>query len=120
MPMVCLPLLKNGMKGPVILINMTPTNELTNKDLLIRIDERQRHLIQECASIIQKLDNKVDKNNCIEHWKNYKEDKTKLDTLWDDRNKVVGMVLLASLGGGSVAFAIGKFLMKLGAFAFGG
>jgi len=74
----------------------------SNNDLLIRIDERQKEMSKDISSIKDGLDHKVD--NDIAHEKRVK----RIDTLWDDRNKLVGYMLGAGVaGGGTVSLLAG-------------
>lgn len=87
--------------------------QLTNRELLVRIDERQRAIIKHLELIDLQLENKVD---C----KDFEPYEKKINTMWDDRNKVLGMVALSSLGGGTVVYVIGKIITNIMAYAFGG
>ena len=80
---------------------MTKANGLTNRELLIRIDERQKFITNHLNLVDKRLDKKLD---C----KEFEPYETKINTIWDDRNKVLGMILLASSFSGIVVFFLGK------------
>ena len=82
-----------------------------DKTLLIRIDERQKDMAKDIASIKNKLDCKVDKDT------NYEARGKKIDTLWDDRNKMIGWLIGSGIIGGSVS-VLGQNLIKLVSAAF--
>ena len=67
----------------------------TNNDLLIRIDERVKKTSEDIVEIKKKLDCKVDDNN------EYKQMTDKVDSLWDERNKMIGWLLGAGIVGGT-------------------
>ena len=69
----------------------------TNNDLLIRIDERVKKTSEDILEIKHCLDNKVD-DDII-----YENRGKKIETLWDDRNKVLGWRLGAGVAGGSIS-----------------
>lgn len=68
---------------------MPEQNNFTNKELLIRIDERQQNLCKEVAEIKKILSEKVDFDE------EYKEMARRVNELWDWRNKVLGMATMA-------------------------
>lgn len=63
--------------------------------LLVRIDERQKEMCKDLDEIKQSLKTKVSDG------KDYQDMSKKVDTLWDDRNKVLGMVIAAGMLGGT-------------------
>lgn len=71
---------------------------MTNKELLIRIDERQQWLTHKIKDICNKMEGKVD----IEDFKPYK---AKTEALWDNQNKAIGWVIAGATGGGLVQLA---------------
>ena len=71
---------------------MTKSNP-TNKDLLIRIDERQQRVLEDIIAIKNNLERKV--NNDDE----FKTMKEKVDKLWDFKNKMLGY----GAGAGAIA-----------------
>jgi hypothetical protein len=73
---------------------MTKDNEnLSNKELLIRIDERQRRILNDISDIKRTLNGKVDNDE------SYGEMREKVETLWDMKNKLIGY----AAGSGAVA-----------------
>lgn len=74
------------------------SKDLTNKELLIRIDERQQGLTHKIEDICNKMEGKVD----IEDFKPYK---VKTEALWDNQNKAIGWVIAGATGGGLVQLA---------------
>lgn len=70
-----------------------PTNGLSNKDLLIRIDERQQQIRRE----IELLRGEVCKR--VENDDDYHDLRKKVNTLWDWKNKTIGY----AAGAGAVA-----------------
>ncbi|MDD5015883.1 MAG: hypothetical protein PHW73_12450 [Atribacterota bacterium] len=63
--------------------------------LLIRIDERVKKIMSEMREIKHCLESTV-KND-----EEYREIKTKVERLWDDRNRMIGWMLGAGLVGGT-------------------
>lgn len=72
----------------------------SNNDLLIRIDERQKEMASDILAIKGKLDCKVDNDRA------YEARGKKIETLWDDRNKMIGWMLGAGVAGGGIATLI--------------
>jgi hypothetical protein len=66
-------------------------------NLLIRIDERQKEMAKDVASIKNKLNCTVVEND------DYKDMKEKVYRLWDERNKMVGWMLGAGIAGGGIS-----------------
>lgn len=76
---------------------------MTNKELLIRLDERQKTIFNKLGDIEKKLNGKVD------HDEDYAEMKNKVTKLWDWKNKVEGKAAVL----GALAGAIAALVMKL-------
>jgi len=81
----------------------TKNNNFTNKELLIRIDERQKNLLNEVVNIKDSLNNKV--NNDEE----YSQIKTKVNSLWDFKNRFLGYSAGAGAGAAIVFEVIKSF-----------
>lgn len=79
----------------------------TNSDLLIRIDERQKEMSKDIADINKKLGCFVAKDD------EYKDMSQKVDTLWDDRNKIIGYVLGAGAVGGTLPLLIQSIIKSV-------
>jgi hypothetical protein len=79
----------------------------TNSDLLIRIDERQKEMSKDILSIKQNIDCKVDNDNV------YEARGKKIDTLWDDRNKVIGYLMGAGVIGGVTSNILGGLVKTI-------
>jgi len=75
----------------------------TDNKLLIRIDERQIKMSEDIDEIKKSLDCTVKNND------DFKAFKKKVDTLWDERNKLLGWMMGAGLVGG----VTGSFLKNL-------
>ena len=67
--------------------------DLTNKELLVRIDERQQAIYQRVAAIEDILNKKVDLDEFSEYCR-------KVERLWDERNRLAGLILGAGMAGG--------------------
>lgn len=80
--------------------------KLTNKELLIRIDERQRRMMQDVQELKENLLTKVTDD------KEYQEMKRKVDLMWDNWNKLKGYLVAAALGGGIATTGI-EYLLKM-------
>ena len=83
---------------------MTKTNGLSNKDLLIRIDERQQQIRCDITEIKKELCKKVPDDD------DYHLMKKKVDKLWDFKNKTVGYAACAG-GTASLIFEILKSVL---------
>lgn len=66
----------------------------TNETLLIRIDERQKEMSKKLDEISDGLGKKLD---C----KEFEAFKEKINTLWDERNKLIGLLLACGIIGGT-------------------
>jgi hypothetical protein len=79
----------------------------TNETLLIRIDERQKEMSKKLDNISNGLSNKIDCEE-FEQFKNkeFKELKDKMSTLWDERNKLIGLLLACGIIGGTTGAMI--------------
>ena len=74
---------------------------MTQKELLIRIDERQRTIFKKLGDIEKKLNGKVD------HDEEYALMKNRVNKLWDWKNRIEGKaVVLGALAGGVAAFVL--------------
>lgn len=72
--------------------------------LLIRIDERQKEMSKDISDIKENL-------SCtVRNDKNYEIMCSKVSTLWDDRNKVLGWMLGAGVAGGGITTLLSGFL----------
>ena len=71
----------------------------TNETLLIRIDERQKEMSKKLDNISISLNSKVD---CEE----FEQFKNKINTLWDERNKLIGLLLACGVVGGTTGALI--------------
>ena len=76
---------------------MTKTNEsITQRELLIRIDERQRQMAEDIASLKACVEKKVSMDG------DYEDIKDKVCKLWDWKNRTVGY----AAGAGALASLI--------------
>ena len=83
---------------------MTPTNGKTNKELLIRIDERQQQILKDVSAIKKQLSSKVDNDE------DYAEVKHRVEGLWDWRNKVLGTtVIIGAAAGAAISWVFNQF-----------
>jgi hypothetical protein len=93
----------------------------SNKELLIRIDERQKAIMKEVENIHKKLDSKLD---CIDFDKflinDFKDIKDKTEEHEKNWNRLVGYMLGSGLVGGTAGVGIVKLISGLSALAFGG
>lgn len=80
---------------------MAKSNGLSNKDLLVRIDERQQAVLKHLEDIDRALTFKVD----VEDFKPYCE---KTNRLWDDRNRIIGWIIGGGLAGGAISQVLGS------------
>lgn len=67
---------------------------VTDRELLIRIDERQREMIKRLSEVCKVLDHKVDYDN------DYKEMEEKVNKMWDKWNLAIGYMVGAGVVGG--------------------
>lgn len=74
------------------------TSEMSNKELLVRIDERQKTLRDEVKEIKTIIERKVDVDD------EYKEMKRKVNVLWDRMNWMIGY----GAAGGAIAYIVAK------------
>jgi hypothetical protein len=72
--------------------------------LLVRIDERQKKMAIDMVEIKKCLKSTVMDDE------EFKQMKSRLDTLWDDRNKLIGWMI----GTGVIGGAVGSALKQLG------
>ena len=72
------------------------TSEMTTRELLIRVDERQANISKKLNDLKILLDSKADTSDLDPYCK-------KVDTLWDERNRVLGWIVGAGLLGGGVS-----------------
>lgn len=72
---------------------MAKKSDFTNKELLIRIDERQQAMYKRVATIEDCLTKKVETKDFSEYCE-------KVEKLWDERNRLVGLILGAGTAGG--------------------
>ena len=77
--------------------------QMTQRELLIRIDERQQNLYKVVQSIEKKVDKKVNVSD-------YLKTEEKIDILWDLKNKVVGMTIVIGAVAGAIAAVLKDFL----------
>ena len=82
------------------------TKKLTDHDLLVRIDERQRGIAKKVSSLCGSLKKKVDNDE------DYKEMEIKVNKLWDSKNQFIGW-LIGSAGIGGVAGALANQLKEV-------
>ena len=73
--------------------------EFTKNDyrLLISINEKLTDICEEIRQINKNLSKKVDNDE------EYKDLKIKVNSLWELRTKIIGMLIGSSLGGGLIA-----------------
>ena len=83
--------------------NTTRTREKIDHDLLVRIDERQAHILLELKEL------KNSQKNYVCYDDNFKEMEGKIDTLWDMRNKMLGYSAAAGALGAVILQVIFKF-----------
>lgn len=79
------------------------SNGFTNKELLIRIDERQQNLCREVAEIKKILSEKVTKDE------DYEQMVKRVDELWDWKNRTIGVATAA----GAIASLVFNIVQKL-------
>jgi len=87
--------------------------KLTDHDLLVRIDERQKGVNVKINSLCQKLELKVDDDE------NYREVEIQAKDWRDTKNKMKGWAVGIALGGGTTGGLISIFVKNLveGVFA---
>lgn len=88
---------------------MAKNNELTNKDLLIRIDERQKYILKVISAFQVALSLKVDKDDFDPYAK-------KIDKIWDERNRIIGYIVGGGLAGGAISQVLGSALKAVLAY----
>lgn len=77
--------------------DMSTKSKTSDRELLIRIDERQQIIkakvegIEKCVARAVTIDNDE-----------YKEMKARVDNLWDSKNKMIGWMIGAGAAGGSI------------------
>ena len=76
------------------------TKTVGDRELLIRIDERQSNMMDKMTTLNKKMDTMVPNDD------EYKETKAKVDSLWDSKNKMIGWLLGSGVVGGSVSVAL--------------
>lgn len=84
-------------------MNDKKSSELSNKELLIRIDERQKVLRDDVKAIKEVLVSKVDIDD------DYIELKHKVNVLWDRMNWMIGY----GAAGGAIAYVFAQILQHL-------
>lgn len=85
-----------------------PNNNRTNRELLVRIDERQRQAVRDIKKIHDCLETKVDT-------KDFKPIKDRTNKLWDDRNRAIGWMIGAGVSGGGIAVLLQNFIKVVSA-----
>ena len=75
-------------------------SQMKDRELLIRIDERQASMIKKLTSLCNKLSGKVDDD------KNYQTMVKKVDNLWDSKNKMIGLMIGAGATGGTLVTVV--------------
>ena len=80
--------------------NNMSTKTVGDRELLIRIDERQSNMMDKMTTLNKKMDTMVPNDD------EYKETKAKVDSLWDSKNKMIGWLLGSGVVGGSVSVAL--------------
>jgi hypothetical protein len=75
---------------------MSPKTNSSDHDLIVRIDERQAGMATQLNTVIKKIDCMVPNDN------EYQELKIKVDSLWDSKNKMIGWLIGAGIGGGGI------------------
>jgi DNA-directed RNA polymerase sigma subunit (sigma70/sigma32) len=83
---------------------MTKKNEYTQRELLIRIDERQREIMKDLTEIKDSLNQKVTNDD------DFKDIRKKVNLLWDWKNKVIGYAAVAGAVA-SLVFEIIKLIL---------
>jgi predicted nucleic acid-binding Zn-ribbon protein len=92
---------------------------MSQRELLIRIDERQKNMGQDIQTLNEKMESI---NNTllgkVENNVEYHEMKAKVDTIWDWKNKVMGYVaaisLVVSTVSGFVFWLLQRYLFPKG------
>ena len=69
---------------------------VSDHDLLVRIDERQKNIMSKVILVCKSLNKKVDDD------KDYREMARKVDSLWDSKNKMIGWMIGAGATGGTL------------------
>jgi hypothetical protein len=93
----------------------------SDNDLLIRIDERQKEMSKDILAIKNKLETVVTNEKCIERQTNFSKDfmdlRNKTNTMWDERNKLLGYMIGAGMAGGGIsAFLVGAVKAVMASF----
>lgn len=81
--------------------------KLTDHDLLVRIDERQKNMSKKINSLCKKLKLKVDDDE------EYQEVKTEAKDWRDTKNKIRGWLIGVALGGGATGGAVSLIISNL-------
>ena len=81
-------------------------SQMKDRELLIRIDERQAGMSKKIANLCDTLSLKVNNDE------KYKEMVGKVDNLWDSKNKVIGW-LIGSAGIGGIAGALANQIKEV-------
>jgi hypothetical protein len=104
--------------------NNTKKNNIetpTNKELLVRIDERQKFVLKEIAEINKKLDTKLDCKEFDEFkaddFRPVKDKGEKHEKNWD---RFLGYMFGSGIVGGTAGAGIAKVIATISALAFGG
>lgn len=79
---------------------------LSEKELLIRIDERQRQMSELLQDVRHSLLLKVENNE------EYHELQKKVDSIWDWKNKITGYAIAAGAAAGLVMTLIERFVFS--------
>ena len=81
--------------------------KLTDSELLARIDERVKNINNDISE--------MKKNMCgfVKDDDDFKDLKTKIKTLWDERNKVIGWLLACGIVGGTTGALIKNFVASI-------
>lgn len=87
--------------------NMPAHEDMTQRELIIRMDERLKQLQEDVGKLTMTLLSKVNDDQ------SYKDTVTKVNKMWDDRNKLVGYIAAASLGFSILVKLIEKYWLNL-------
>lgn len=78
-------------------------NIFTVKELLIRIDERQKLMVKRMDNFERMINKKADTSDLEPYC-------AKTDKMWDERNRIVGWIVGGGLTGGVVSQVLGTAL----------
>ena len=81
-------------------------SNFTNKELLVRIDERQQQIMREIKDMKRSLQGKVANDD------DYKDMKEKVYDLWDWKTKVIAQVTIVGAIIGALAGMIGDWVWR--------